>query len=217
MTEPAAAARQLERVAHSIHRRGLTHGRTGNVAVRVGGQILVTPTGVSLDAVSADALSVIGLSGDHLAGPRPTKEAPLHAAMLRARPGDQAVVHTHSLHSAAVSCLADLDDEEPLPPLTAYYAMRVGRMRALPYVAPGDPAGAATVEEAAHATHALLLRNHGPIVSGRDVDAALDALEEIEHTAQVFLSLRGLPMRPLTPSESAALSAPTPPTPRKAS
>lgn len=209
MTAPGAAARQLERVAHSIHRRGLTHGRTGNLAVRADQDILVTPSGVPLDAVSADTLSVIGPEGHHMTGPRPTKEALLHAAMLRARPGDHAVVHTHSPHSAAVSCMAGLDDDEPLPPLTAYYAMRVGRMRALPFVAPGDPAGAVMVEEAARETHALLLRNHGAIVSGQDLDVALDALEEIEHTAQIFLSLRGLPMRPLTASETAALSAPT--------
>lgn len=203
----APVRHELERVAHAIHRRGLTHGRTGNLSVRDGDRILVTPTGVSLADVDGDALSVLDAEGRHLDGPRPTKEAFLHVAMLRVRPGDRAIVHTHSVHSAALSVLADLDPEDPLPPLTAYYGMRVGRLRLLPYVAPGDPSATAAVEEAARDGHALLLRNHGPVVAGADLDSALDALEELEHTAQLFLLTRGMPTAPLTPSQLAALTA----------
>jgi ribulose-5-phosphate 4-epimerase/fuculose-1-phosphate aldolase len=202
------AARQIERVAHSIHRRGLTHGRTGNLAIRDGERILVTPTGVSLGDVDAGALSVLDITGRHLDGPRPTKEAFLHVAMLRTRPETNAVVHTHSLYSAALSCLDGLDAEQPLPPLTAYYGMRVGRLRLLPYFAPGDPAATAAVEDAARVGHALLLRNHGPVVAGTDLDSALDALEELEHTAQVYFITRGLPVAALTEERLAALTAP---------
>ncbi|MFS0911149.1 class II aldolase/adducin family protein [Microbacterium sp. 179-I 3D2 NHS] len=201
--------RAIERVAQSIHRRGLTHGRTGNLAVRDGDRVLLTPTGVSLADVSADELSVVGLDGTHLDGPKPTKEAFLHVAVLRMRPDANAVVHTHSVHSAAVSCLADVDPENPIPPLTAYYGMRVGMLRMLPYFAPGDPAATAAVEEAARATHALLLRNHGPVVAGTDLDAALDAVEELEHTAQLFLLTRGHAAAPLTDAQLRALSAPS--------
>ncbi|MFS0894879.1 class II aldolase/adducin family protein [Microbacterium sp. 179-I 3D3 NHS] len=201
--------RAIERVAQSIHRRGLTHGRTGNLAVRDGDRVLLTPTGVSLADVSADELSVVGLDGTHLDGPKPTKEAFLHVAVLRMRPDANAVVHTHSVHSAAVSCLADVDPANPIPPLTAYYGMRVGMLRMLPYFAPGDPAATAAVEEAARATHALLLRNHGPVVAGTDLDAALDAVEELEHTAQLFLLTRGLATAPLTDAQLRALSAPS--------
>ncbi|MBB2969334.1 class II aldolase/adducin family protein [Leifsonia aquatica] len=204
------AAAAIERVAHDIHRRGLTHGRTGNLAVRDGDRVLVTPTGVSLGEVRADALSVVDASGRHLAGPRPTKEAFLHVAMLRVRPEANAVVHTHSVHSAALSCLDGLDPERPLPPLTAYYGMRVGSLRLLPYAAPGDPAATAAVEDAARASHALLLRNHGPVVAGADLDAALDALEELEHTAQLFLLTRGLPTAPLSDAQVAALRSAAP-------
>ncbi|WP_025156346.1 class II aldolase/adducin family protein [Leifsonia aquatica] len=212
---PAALA--VERVAHDIHRRGLTHGRTGNLAVRDGERVLVTPTGVSLGDVTAADLSIVDLAGTHLAGPRPTKEAFLHVAVLRARPGDNAVVHTHSVHAAALSCLDGLDPERPLPPLTAYYGMRVGALRLLPYSAPGDPAAADAVEEAARASHALLLRNHGPVVAGADLAEALDALEELEHTAQLFLLTRGLRTASLSDEQVAALQprtttgkAPTP-------
>lgn len=199
---------QIERVAHSIHRRGLTHGRTGNLAIRDGDRILVTPTGVSLGDIDAGALAVMDATGRHVDGPAPTKEAFLHVAVLRTRPESNAVVHTHSLYSAALSCLDELDPERPLPPLTAYYGMRVGKLRLLPYFAPGDPAATAAVEEASRAGHALLLRNHGPVVAGVDLDSALDALEELEHTAQVFFLTAGHPTAPLTEQSLAALTAP---------
>ncbi|MDQ0727635.1 class II aldolase/adducin family protein [Microbacterium sp. W4I20] len=203
------ARRAIERVAHSIHARGLTHGRTGNLAVRDGERVVVTPTGVSLADVVADELSVVALDGTHVEGPPPTKEAFLHVAMLRVRPQANAIVHTHSVHSAAVSCLADVDADDPIPPLTAYYGMRIGTLRMLPYFAPGDPAATGAVEKAARTTHALLLRNHGPVVAGVDLDAALDAVEELEHTAQLFLLTRGLPTAPLTPAQLSALAAPS--------
>ncbi len=205
----------IERVAHSIHRRGLTHGRTGNLAVREGDRILVTPTGVSLADVSSTELSVLDGDGLHLDGPSPTKEAFLHVAVFRARPSANAIVHTHSVHSAALSCLTDLDSDEPLPPLTAYYGMRVAPLQVLPYFAPGDAAATRAVEDAAARSHALLLRNHGPVVAGVDLDSALDALEELEHTAQIFFLTAGMRTAPLTAHQLAALAAPASPASRR--
>ncbi|MEV4737627.1 MULTISPECIES: 3-oxo-tetronate 4-phosphate decarboxylase [unclassified Microbacterium] len=202
MNEERAA---VIRAARSLFDRGLTHGSTGNVSLRTGDGILVTPTGSSLGTVTEDDLSLIDDRGAHLAGPRPSKEAFLHAAVLRARPSARAVVHTHSTHAAAVSCLRDVDHADALPPLTAYFAMRVGRLPLLPYHAPGDDALEAVAEETARTHIALLLRNHGPVVAGASLSAAMDALEELEETAKLFLLLRGLPTRPLTPVEAEAL------------
>lgn len=196
--------KQIERVGRSIHRRGLTHGRTGNLAVRDGDRILVTPTGISLGEIQADELSILDASGRHVDGPKPTKEAFLHVAVLRTRPDMNAVVHTHSLYSAALSCLDGLDPDAPLPPLTAYYGMRVGALRLLPYFAPGDAAATSAVEEAARRGHALLLRNHGPVIAGIDLDSALDAVEELEHTAQIFFVTRRHVTAPLTEEMLAA-------------
>ncbi|QUW17841.1 class II aldolase/adducin family protein [Agrococcus sp. Marseille-Q4369] len=205
MTETPRAA--MARVARTIDEKRLTHGRTGNLAVRDGDRTLVTPTGVRLREVDPSQLSVLDADGRHVDGPRPTKEAFLHAAMLRARPELRAVVHTHSPFSAAVSCLDGLDPEEPLPPLTAYFGMRVGRLRLLPYIAPGDVSAADSIADAARTHQALLLRNHGPVVAGADLDAALDALEELEHAAQIFFVTQGLRTAPLTAAQLAALSA----------
>jgi ribulose-5-phosphate 4-epimerase/fuculose-1-phosphate aldolase len=192
----------------SLFERRLTFGRTGNLSVRIGDEMLVTPTSSSLGTLAADGLARVRVADAApvgRAGPAPSKEAFLHAALYRARPDARAVVHLHSPNAVAVSCLADVDESDALPPLTAYYVMRVGRLPLLPYVAPGDPALGPVAERAATNAHALLLANHGPIVAGRDLDSAADAMEELEATAGLYLALRALPTRALTPDQVADL------------
>lgn len=200
-------ATELVELGASFFRRGLTFGRTGNLsAVDTDGTILMTPTGVSLERLRVGALSRVTADGDHIGGPRPTKEAFLHLAMYRSRPHAKAVVHTHSTHSVAVSCLRDVDSANALPVLTAYYAMRVGQLPLLPFHAPGDRALGPIAELAAARHHALLLANHGPIVAGDDLASAADALEEIEETAKLLLLLRGHAVRPVTADDAERLS-----------
>ena len=203
----ASAATQIVALGASLFERTLTFGRTGNLSVRTEpDSILVTPTGVSLGALDVDALSVIDLAGRHVDGAKPSKEAFLHAAVYRARPDAGAVVHLHSTHSVAVSCLADLDQDDVLPPLTAYYVMRVGRLPLLPYHAPGDDSLGPLAEKVAADHRAFLLANHGPVVAGADLASADDAVEELEETARLFLLLRGLATRPLTDEQVADLN-----------
>jgi ribulose-5-phosphate 4-epimerase/fuculose-1-phosphate aldolase len=193
--------------ARSIFTRGLTRGSTGNISVRFGERIILTPTGSSLGTVEPEDLAIIDAHGRHLDGNKPSKEAFLHAAVLRARPQASAVVHTHSTHAAAVSCLADLDPARALPPLTAYFAMRVGSLPLLPYHAPGDASLEQLAEATARKSPAMLLANHGPVISGTSLAAAMDAIEELEETAKLFLLLQGLNTRPLTPEQAAKLTA----------
>ncbi|MFI6875725.1 3-oxo-tetronate 4-phosphate decarboxylase [Streptomyces sp. NPDC050400] len=208
--DEAHARAAIVSTAHSLFTRGLTHGSTGNLSVRLAdGTLLLTPTGSSLGTLTEDALARTDLHARHLDGPRPTKEAFLHAAFYRARPAAHAVVHLHSTHAAAVSCLADLDPADALPPLTAYYAMRIGTLPLLPYHAPGDPRLEPLAEQTATRHHAILLANHGPVVAGATLDQAADATEELEETAKLHLLLQGHRTRPLTPEQAAAL-APNP-------
>lgn len=193
--EEAVARDELVAAARSLFTRGLTHGSTGNLSRRIDDRVLVTPTGSSLGTVQQDDLSVVDLHGRHLGGGRPSKEAFLHAAMLRARPDATAVVHTHSTHAAAVSCLDGLDPENAIPPLTAYFGMRIGRLPLVPFHAPGDAALEPLAERLAADHHALLLSNHGPVVAGTTLSAALDAIEELEETARIYLLLRGRTVR----------------------
>lgn len=205
MNDDQHARAAIVAAARSLFARSLTHGSTGNISVRLGERILVTPTGSSLGTVEAADLSVIDLDGARIDGPVPSKEAFLHAAFLRARPSDTAVVHTHSIYSTAVSCLAGLDPANALPPLTAYYAMRIGTLPLLPYHAPGDEALGPLAETSAERHHALLLSNHGPVVSGRTLGAALDAIEELEQTSRLYFVLAGHQVRPLTDTQVDAL------------
>ena len=115
----------------------------------------------------------------------------------------QAVVHLHATHSVAISVLEDLDPEDLLPPLTAYYVMRIGRLPLVPYFAPGDMQLAEAVRGYAGRHHAMLLANHGPVVGGSSLAAAADAIEELEATARLYLLLKGQRVRPLTEAQVA--------------
>jgi ribulose-5-phosphate 4-epimerase/fuculose-1-phosphate aldolase len=174
--------------------------------VRTTDGFLMTPTGSSLGALDPARLSALDAAGTHVDGDAPTKEALLHLAMYRERPGDAAVVHLHSTYSVAVSVLADVDPRDVLPPLTAYYAMRVGRLPMLPYFPPGDAALATAVGAVAARHHALLLANHGPVVCGRSLAAAVDVVEELEATAKLWLMLRHERLRPLTGEQAADIA-----------
>jgi ribulose-5-phosphate 4-epimerase/fuculose-1-phosphate aldolase len=201
------ATEQVIALGASLFARRLTFGRTGNISIRDGDRILVTPTGASLGAL--EALSVIDMNGRHVDGPKPSKEAFLHAAVHRSRPGAGAVVHLHSTYSVAVSCLDGVPADDVLPPLTAYYVMRVGTLPLLPYHAPGDDSLEQLAERTAQQHAAFLLANHGPVVAGSDLAAAADAAEELEETARLFLLLQGHRTRPLTAEQVSDLRART--------
>ena len=190
----------------SLFSRGLTHGSTGNISVRLDdGGWLMTPTGSSLGALDPARLSRLDAQGKLLSGDQPTKESVLHAAMYAKRPKAGAVVHLHSTHSVAVSCLHGLDPANVLPPITAYSIMRVGALALAPYFPPGDEKLADAVGTLAAKHHAILLANHGPVVAGTTLAAATDAIEELEETARLYLMLRHEKVRHLTAEEVAEI------------
>jgi len=193
--------RMRERICEasaSLFRRGLTFGSAGNVSLRLPeGGWLMTPTNASLESLDPARLAKIAPDGRHIDGDKPTKEMFLHRAIYKQRPQSHAVVHLHSTYAVAVSCLDGLDREDCLPPITAYYVMRVGRLPLVPYYPPGDESLATAVEALAGDHHAVLLANHGPVVAGSTLENAMYATEELEETAKLFLLLRGTPIRPL--------------------
>ena len=193
-----ALREQICDVAKSIFDRGLTHGSTGNISARCADGWLLTPTGSSLGRLDPAHLSKLDWAGRLLAGDPPSKESFLHLAMYQERARNQAVIHLHSTHSVAVSVLEELDPKDVLPPITAYYVMRIGMLPLVPYFAPGDMQLAEAVRGYAGKYHAVLLANHGPVVAGADLAAASDAVEELEATARLYLLLRGSRMRALS-------------------
>jgi ribulose-5-phosphate 4-epimerase/fuculose-1-phosphate aldolase len=175
----------------SLFDRGLTPGSSGNISARVDGGWLMTPTNSCLGRLDPATLSKVDERGNPISGDKPTKEAFLHLSMYAERPAAGAIVHLHSTHSVAVSILADTASDEPIPAITAYYVMKVGRLALLPYYSPGDPTLAKAVKEVAGRHHAVLLANHGPVVAGKDLETAVYATEELEETAKLYLMLRG--------------------------
>lgn len=192
---------QIVRYGKSLFERRYTSGSSGNISVKLPDGILITPTNSSLGALDADAISKVDWSGNHLSGDKPSKEAFLHLSMYRVRPHEASVVHLHSTWSVAVSCLADIDPSNALPAITAYYVMRVGQLPVVDYFPPGDQSLADAVERLAVTAYSLLLANHGPVVAGKSLDAAVNSIEELEETARLYLLLRNLPTRFLSESQ----------------
>ena len=191
----------------SLFERGYTCGSSGNISVRLADGVLVTPTNSCLGRLDPARISRLTWNGELLAGDPPSKEAFLHLSVYRARPDDSAIVHLHSTYSVAVSCLADIDTHDVLPPLTAYYVMRVGRLPLVPYFRPGDRALAEAVRAEAKNHRAVLLANHGPVVAGKSLDDAVDSAEELEATAKLVLLLDGKRTHPLDAGKIAELEA----------
>ncbi len=203
MTEEAKLREQISSIAGSLFARGLTAGSSGNISARLGdGRLLVTPTGSSFGALDPARLSLFDAEGRFVSGDKPTKEMPLHSAFYETR-GTQtgAVVHLHSTHSVAVSLLPDIDPDSVFKPLTAYSIMRLGKVKLLPYIRPGDPAMGDAVRGLAGKRSAVLLAHHGPVVAGKDLEAAAYAMEELEETAKLTLLTLGLRPKVLAGAE----------------
>lgn len=198
----------ISRFGKSLFDRGLTMGSSGNISVRLDdGGWLMTPTNACLGWLDPARISHLDRDGRLLAGDPPTKESFLHQAMYGARPQSGAIVHLHSTHSVAVSCLPDVDPHDCIPPLTAYYVMRVGKLPLVPYHIPGDVSLGDAVKGLAGQHNAVLLANHGPVVAGKSLEAAVYATEELEETAKLFLLLRGQNPRHLTDEQVRELEA----------
>ena len=194
------------RLAKSLFDRGLTIGSSGNISVRLADGWLMTPTGSSMGYLEPNEISKLDLNGKLISGKSPTKESFLHIAMYDERPESGAVVHLHSTHSVAVSCLAGIDKKNVLPPITAYYVMKIGKLPLVPYFPPGDINLAKAVKEMASNHHAVLLANHGPVVAGKTLEDAVYAIEELEETARLFLLLRNMKTQYLNQNQVNALT-----------
>ena len=199
MSEEAKLREQICLLAKSLFDRGLTGGSTGNISTRTAdGGLLVSPTGTSFGRLDPGRLSRFDANGKLIDGDPPTKEMPLHSAFYDTRSSAGAVVHLHSCHSVAWSLMPEVDEDNFLPPLTPYAIMKLGKVKLLPYFRPGDPAMGDAVRGLAGKRTAVMLANHGPVVAGKDVEAACNAIEELEDTARLAILMRGYDARQLT-------------------
>ena len=193
--ETAAASAVLAELARSVFERGLVNGSAGNMSARCAEGMVVTPTGVSLGALTPDRLSVLDMEGRLQRGPAPSKEAPFHLAWYRANPDHGGIVHLHSPWAVALACLGGVNEDDVLPPLTPYQIMKIGRMPLAPYAAPGSPELTGALARLAPGRRAVLLANHGPVCGAPTLQGALDIAEEVEATARLLFALGSHPVR----------------------
>ncbi len=199
---------QICTYGRSLFERGLTPGSSGNISIRLDdGGWLVTPTNASLGILDPARIARLDASKRLISGDAPTKEIPLHAALYETRKTARAIVHLHCAHCVALSMLPEIDPGNALPPMTPYYVMRCGMTALLPYFAPGDAAVGDAIRGLAGKYACVLLANHGPVVAGEKLDAAVFAMEELEETAKLYLMLRGMNPRMLTKEQVADLVA----------
>jgi ribulose-5-phosphate 4-epimerase/fuculose-1-phosphate aldolase len=199
--EPAESQLRAELVAAAagLANSGMSPGSSGNISVRHGERIILSPTGSDLAALDPDDLSVLDFDGTLLDGPKPSKEYPFHRAFYRRDPTARAVVHVHSLAACAYSCLAPWSQRSAVPPLTPYFVMRVGQTPLIPYADPGDTQQADDIEALDLRFRAALLQNHGSIATGRRMDEAVQAITELEHTCALLLQLGDRPFAMVPP------------------
>lgn len=209
-----SAREQLAAALCDVGRRavglGLSPGASGNLSVRDGDAMLMTPSGVGLAEVRTDRLAVLGahtgapLEGSP-AGVKASKEVPLHAAVYRRFPAAGAVVHLHSAQAMAYACRRPWSEVSAIPPLTPYLVMRVGRVPLAPYAAPGTAELGASLHAVDGDFRAVLLARHGLLAWAPTIEEALDVAIEVEEGARTAL-LAGPEADPLRPAEIAALT-----------
>ncbi len=205
-SEELALRRQMSELCASLFARGFSVGTAGNVSARLQDGILMTPTNSTLGDIDPERIAKIDLYGNHVSGDKPTKEVFLHQAFYETRPETGAVVHLHSTWATALSCLEDTNPDDCIPPLTPYVVMRVGTVKLVPYATPGDPKSGDLIRELGGKCSAVLLANHGPVVSGKDLFSAVCAAEELEETAKLLVAFRGMPTRMLDAEQVAELN-----------
>jgi ribulose-5-phosphate 4-epimerase/fuculose-1-phosphate aldolase len=194
-------------IGASFFARGYAFGSTGNLSVRLGDEVWITPTGRSLRNLRSGELACIDREGNSRNAAKPSKEYPFHLAAYReAAERAGAIVHLHSPHVVALSCLETLDERQPLPVITPYYLMRVAPVAVVPYFRPGSTELGAAIGEAAREHDTILLRNHGLVCLGRTMEEAVDRTEEFEETARLFFLLRGEKLRTLNGDEQAEIA-----------
>ena len=175
----------LARAARALDSRGLNHGQAGNVSVRQGDSMLITPTGVPAAGLDAASMVRMSLGGTADSGQlRPSSEWRLHAAVYLARADLGAVVHAHPPHATALACA-----RRPVPAF--HYTVALCGMRKIPcarYATFGSAQLADAVVDALGARgRACLMANHGMLAAGSDLEAALALAQELEYLSRVYL------------------------------
>ncbi|MEM9030339.1 MAG: class II aldolase/adducin family protein [Pseudomonadota bacterium] len=184
-----AARKQVVTAGLTLEANGLTPGKSGNVSVRFGDGMLISPSGMPYSDITVDDVVLVSSDGDVPDGQRkPSSEWRFHLSALQARPDRHAVVHTHSRHATILACR-----HEPIPAFHYMVAVAGGAdIPCVPYAAFGTDKLAAHVAAGLEARDACLMANHGMIALGDTMAAALDVARDVEELATQYCSVLAL-------------------------
>jgi L-fuculose-phosphate aldolase len=185
-TEPQLK-QDIVRICQMLHRKNYLAATDGNVSVRLGERVLVTPSGVHKGYMAAEQVITVDLEGNVLQGEgRPTSEIRMHLLAYELRPEVGAVVHAHLPYATACT-LAGVSLLEPILPEVV---ITLGGIPTAPYATPGSAAVPEAIRDFIREFDAILLSRHGAMTVGRDVMDAYNKMEKLEHTARVVLAAR---------------------------
>lgn len=177
-------------IGKALFDRGLVTGSTSNMSFLHKGKMFITASGSCFGRLSDKNFAEVDLDGSWKSV-KPSKEFPIHLALYQANPANQAVIHTHSLHSTMWSCLKDVDEKlDTIAAYTPYLRMLSNQLVTVPYAPPGTQELFSAFKERAGDGRAYLLKNHGPVVSGKNLMDALYLIEELEVSAKISWMLR---------------------------
>lgn len=199
----------LVEVCKQIAAKNLVCGSGGNVSVRAGDTVLITPSGEALGSLKISDIVELSIEGDVKSGGVPSKEMPFHLAIYREKPDVHAIVHTHSFYSVCVSVTEQgTSPEEVIPPYTPSYVMKVGKVPLVPFQIPGSQELSHSIIDTfrKYGCSGVLLQNHGVVSVAGNLSQALAITEEIEENARIHIVLNGKGRR-LSSEEIAGIAA----------
>ena len=176
-------------VAHSLFERGRTAGSSANMSFCHEGRIYITASGSCFGTLGAEDFAAITMEGKPLGEQKPSKEWPLHLALYEKSPEIGAVLHTHSCYAVLWSFVPGLPEQDCIPDHTPYLKMKLGTVGTVPYEKPGSQALFDAFRQRVEQSDGFLLKNHGPVVPGKDMMDAFYCLEELEESARIAWEL----------------------------
>ena len=177
-------------VAKSLFERGKTAGSSANLSFIENDRIYITATNSCFGSLTTSSFSCLNIDSEHLYGPKPSKEFPMHLAFYKKRKDIKAIIHIHSFYSVLWSCIKHNNVTDIVPDYTPYLKMRLGEIALVPYAPPGSAELATLLEDSITDANGYLLANHGPIVGAKDILTAFYNVEELEESIKVAWYLK---------------------------
>lgn len=177
-------------IGRALFERNKVSGSSANMSFCCDGVIYITGSGTCFGRLTENDFSAIDPEGDVINSIKPSKELPLHRMLYQKDKKINAVIHTHSYYSTLWSCLNHTDTSDIIPQYTPYLKMKLGTIGLVPYEKPGSQELFHAFSQCVDRSDGFLLKNHGPIVGGKNLMETFYILEELEESAKIAWNLR---------------------------